>query len=130
MTLRAVLFSLLFVSAVIAQESPPIVLSNRVLCHGDGSDSLDCITPPRTTYAPDPKYPKKERKARHQGTVVLAVVVARDGVPSDIIVSRRLSPEFDQAAIDAVMRWKFSPATEDGKPVATKTNVEVNFRLY
>lgn len=80
---------------------------------------------PHLTYAPDPKFPKNERKARHQGTAVLLLVVHSDGLPGDITVSRTLSPEFDKAAIDAVKKWRFSPATRDGKPVAVRIQVEV-----
>ena len=58
-----------------------------------------------------PGYPKKERKAHHQGTVILWLVINPDGLPRDIRISRSLSPEFDEAAVDAVKRWRFSPAT-------------------
>jgi protein TonB len=87
---------------------------------------------PHAIYAPDPKFPEKERKARQRGkgTVLLELVVHSDGLPSDVKVSRKLSPEFDKAAIEAVKKWKFSPATQDGKPVAVEINVEVNFHLY
>ncbi len=88
------------------------------------------VKPPGATNAPDPKFPKKERKARHQGTVILTLVVGSDGLPRDIKVSRTLSPEFDEAAMDAVKKWKFSPAMRDDKPVAVQIKVEVNFHLY
>ena len=35
-----------------------------------------------------------------------------------------------QAAMDAVKKWKFSPAMRDDKPVAVQIKVEVNFHLY
>jgi TonB family protein len=132
-TLSARFLPLLLLSTTIAQESTPIDLSGRnhvPICRGKDSDAPGCITAPHTTYSPDPKYPKKESKARHRGTVVLDLVVGADGLPRDITVSRALSPEFDKAAIEAVRKWKFDPATRDGKPVATAIKVEVAFRLY
>jgi len=51
-------------------------------------------------------------------------------LPREITVSRPLSPDFDAAAIDAVKKWKFSPASKDGNPVATAIKVEVSFHLY
>lgn len=99
------------------------------ICRGDGKDSPDCITPPLATYSPDPEYPKKERKAGHEGDVILRLVIGTDGATHDITVARPLSPEFDAAAIEAVKTWKFSPATKNGKPISLHTDVQVSFHL-
>lgn len=133
MTLHPVFLPLLLLGTAIAQDSAPIALSGKdhvPICRGKDSDAPGCITAPHATYSPDPKYPKKESKARHRGVVILDLVVDSDGLPRDIKVSRPLSPKFDEAALDAVKMWKFSPATKDGKPIATQIKVEVNFRLY
>jgi TonB family protein len=133
MTTRALILPLLLFGTAVAQDSAPIELSGKEhvrTCRGNDSDAAGCVTAPRQTYAPEPTYPKKERKARHMGIVILGLVVGSDGLPRDITVSRPLSPDFDKAAIDAVKKWKFSPATKDGKPVATQVNVEVSFHLY
>jgi len=132
MTLRAVL-PLLLLSTAFAQDSAPIRLSGKdhaPICRGKDSDAPDCVTAPHATYAPNPDYPPKESKARHQGTVVLELVVDPDGLPRDIKVSRPLSRDFDKAATNIVKTWKFSPATKDGKPIATEINVEVSFHLH
>jgi hypothetical protein len=114
MTPRALFPTLLLISAAAPQDSTPILLSNEVsICHGDDSDAPGCVTPLRRTYDPDPEPPKDERKTRHPGAVSLP-----------------LSPEFDEAAVDAVKKWKSRPAIKDAKPVATKVNVYVSFHLY
>jgi TonB family protein len=59
----------------------------------------------------------------------LWLVVGPEGVPREIRVARLLSPEFNEAAMNTVKNWKFSPATKDGKPVAVQINVRVNFHL-
>ena len=131
--MHAVFLPLLLLSTAIAQDSAPVELSGKDhvrFCRGNDSDVPGCITAPHATYPPDPKYPKNKRKARHSGTVVLDLVVDADGLPRDVKVWHRLSPEFDEAAIDAVKTWKFSPATKDSKPIATQIKVEVNFHLY
>ncbi len=112
MTSGAVFVSLLLLGAAIAQDSAPIPLSGKEhvpICRGKDSDVPGCVTAPHATYSPDPEYPKKERKARHMGIVILGLVVGPDGLPLDITVSTPLSPEFDAAAIDAVKKWTFSP---------------------
>jgi protein TonB len=35
----------------------------------------------------------------------------------------------DQAALEAIRRWRFEPATLDGKPLATGYNLTMNFTL-
>jgi TonB family protein len=130
---RALFLPVLLLGTAMAQESAPISLSGKdhvPICRGNDRDAPDCVTAPHAIYAPEPSYPNKERKARHRGTVVLGLVVGADGLPRDITVSRPLSRSFDEAAKDAVKTWKFSPATRDGKPVATSIQVEVSFHLY
>lgn len=85
-------------------------------------------THPRAVYAPDPDYPTKGRNGLTGGMVVLWITVGSDGRPHDIEVARSLSPGFDEAAVKAVKKWKFAPATKDGKRVPVRTNVEVVFR--
>jgi len=99
------------------------------VCRGDETDTSTCASPPHATYSPDPSYPESERRAGHEGTVVLHLVVGADGEPHDVTVSRSLSPEFDAAAVEAVKTWKFSPASKSGKPISVDVNVEVAFRL-
>src|SRR5208282_4208114 len=133
MTPRALFPLVLLLGTAMAQDSAPIELSGKghvPICRGKDSDASGCVTAPRTTYAPEPTYPNKERKARHSGVVILGLVVGPDGLPREITVSRPLSPDFDAAAIDAVKKWKFSPASKDGNPVATAIKVEVSFHLY
>ena len=129
---RVVIVLLLLLGAAIAQDSTPILLSGKdhpPICRGKDSDAPGCITAPHATYSPEPDYPEKELEARHQGTVILSLVVDSQGLPRDVVVSHTLTPKLDKAATDTVKKWKFSPATKDGKPVATKIDVEVAFRL-
>jgi TonB family protein len=133
MTPRVAFVPLLLLGMAAAQESAPIPLSAEkhvAICRANADDAPDCITAPHTTYAPDPKYPKKSRKAHDRGTVLLDLVVGTDGLPRDIKVARGLTPELEKSAIDAVKQWKFVPASKGGHPVAVLIKVEVNFRLY
>jgi len=131
--MHAVFLPLLLLSTAITQDSASVDLTGNdhvPICRGKDTDVPGCITAPHATYSPDPKYPKKESKAHRRGTVVLDLVVDADGLPRDIKVYLPLSPEFDEAALDAVKKWKFSPATRDGKPIATQIKIEVSFHLY
>ena len=72
-----------------------------------------------------PNHPPKG--FRISGTVLLSVVVTQQGEPKDPKVVKSLEKDIDQSALEAVMKWQFSPATKDGKPVATRVSVEIRF---
>ncbi|MGH9620670.1 MAG: energy transducer TonB [Bryobacteraceae bacterium] len=77
----------------------------------------------------EPEYSEEARKAKYSGTVMLSIIVDKNGLPRDIKVVRPLGLGLDQKAIEAVSKWRFKPAMKDGHPVAVQANVEVNFRL-
>jgi TonB family protein len=84
----------------------------------------------KAVTAPDPAYPESARKAKLNGTVVLAVAVNEQGRVDDVKVVRSSSREFEQNSIDAAKQWVFLPATRDGKPVAIQMDIDMGFRLY
>jgi periplasmic protein TonB len=87
------------------------------------------VSAPRLTYKVEPEYSEEARKAKYQGTVVLAVEVWPDGGAHNIRVLRSLGLGLDEKAIQAVEKWKFVPGHKDGKPVRVAATIEVNFRL-
>jgi periplasmic protein TonB len=88
------------------------------------------VSAPRLLYEADAEFSEEARKVKHQGTVVLAVVVGPDGRTRDIRVVNSLGMGLDEKAIEAVSKYRFDPARKDGKPVAVQISVEVEFRLY
>ncbi len=99
------------------------------MCRGLSTDPQGCITPPHATYSPNPTYDDDSRKAGIEGTVRLRIVVTAEGQVRDLRVAKSLSEALDKRAIEAVSRWKFDPATKDGKPVAIQIDVECTFKL-
>lgn len=88
------------------------------------------VSPPRIKFKTDPEFSEEARKAKHQGTVVLAVIVGADGKIHDPRVVQSLGLGLDEKAIEAVKEWLFDPAVKDGRKVAVMVDIEVNFRLY
>ena len=87
------------------------------------------VSAPRLTYKVEPEYSEEALKAKHQGTVVLAIQVWEDGRAHNIRVIRSLGLGLDEKAIQAIQEWKFVPGKKDGVSVKVRANVEVNFRL-
>lgn len=77
----------------------------------------------------EPRYPEDYRRARVSGLVVLEAAVSEAGAIENVGILKSLAPGMDMAALDAVRQWKFKPATQDGKPVASLFNLTINFKL-
>jgi TonB family protein len=85
---------------------------------------------PSCVYCPEPQYSEDARKAKDQGTVLLEVVIQPDGHASDVEIVKGPGLGLEEKAVEAVRTWRFKPALgPNGKPVATITPIEVNFRL-
>ena len=78
-----------------------------------------------------PVYPPELLQQGIEATVRLAAVISGDGVPVDLSVlnADAVDSRFTQAALDAVSQWRYQPAKLNGHPVATATQIEVNFEL-
>jgi len=88
----------------------------------------DVKAPVKITY-PSPQYTEIARKARIQGVVIVEAIIDKEGNVTNVKVLKGLPMGLDQAAVDAVSRWKFEPGTLNGKPVAVVYNLTVNFQL-
>lgn len=79
--------------------------------------------------SPAPKYPDDDSGQSGQVTVVLRFVVARDGVaePGTIEVIRRASEPFMNAALQALEKQRFVPATVKDCPVAQQVDYPFAF---
>lgn len=85
---------------------------------------------PQCQYCPNPTFTDEARKAKHQGIVVLLVVVSPEGKAERIRILTGLGLGLDERAIEAVKNWVFRPALGwDGKPIAAEVPIEVAFRL-
>jgi TonB family protein len=89
------------------------------------------IALPSVVSETKPTYTPAALQAKIAGDVLLAVVVKADGTVGDVTVSRSLDRKYglDQAAVNAVEKWKFRPGTLNGQPVDVIFNLTVNFKL-
>ena len=138
------------VSAVKAWTFIPM-LSNGKPIHSDAAIVLECrsheaenslaastaeehaiggaVSTPVIIYKVEPDYSEQARKAKLQGMVLIYLVIGPDGRPSSLSVTRSLGFGLDEKALEAVAQWRFRPGMKDGKAVAVKSTVQVNFKL-
>lgn len=75
-------------------------------------------------------YTLSARQNLLQGKVTLEFIVDTNGRADSIRVLRSDHDIFNQAAIDAMKREKFSPGISHGKPIKLWQTRVVNFKLY
>ena len=72
----------------------------------------------------EPRYPPMARAARMEGSVVVDAIILKDGSVSEVKVLSSTHQFFEQACIDAVRQWRFTPGSQD-----VILTVSVNFTL-
>jgi protein TonB len=75
-----------------------------------------------------PVYPADAMADKVQGIVILEAVIGIDGSVENARVLRSV-PRLDQAALDALLQWQFTPTLLNGAPVPVIMTVTVNFTL-
>ena len=88
-----------------------------------GPDKISA--PTRIVYV-KPEYPESAKAAKVQGVVVLEAQIEMDGHVCNARVVRSI-PLLDQSAIDAVLKWRFTPAKMNRVAVPVVTTLTVNF---
>ena len=86
------------------------------------------MQPPRRLVNVDPVYPRMAQVARVEGVVILEATIDAHGRVVDVRVLRSV-PLLDQAAVDAVRQWIYTPTLLNGVPVPIVMTVTVNFKL-
>lgn len=87
------------------------------------------VSRPVPIFKVEPEYSEEARAVGFQGRVLLSTVIDAEGTPTQIKVVRPLGMGLDEKAVEALAKWRFRPATKEGKAVAVISNVEMNFRL-
>ena len=81
-------------------------------------------------HNPRPAYPPLSRRLGEEGKVLLRVRVSREGQPAAVDLEKSSNVErLDEAARNAVARWRFVPARRGDEPVEGSVIVPIVFRL-
>jgi protein TonB len=75
-----------------------------------------------------PVYPVLARRGRIEGTVRLNAVIDREGKVTKV-ESVSGHPVLDQAAKEAVSKWRYKPTVLNGEAVEVVTTIDVVFKL-
>jgi protein TonB len=79
---------------------------------------------------PQPEYPAASKRMGEAGQVMLRVLVNDKGRPESVQIQKSSGfTRLDEAARQAVLRARFKPYTEDGKPIPVYAIVPIGFQL-
>jgi TonB family protein len=102
------------VNAPGAQQNPKLIHVK--------SDSLKPVSQGR------PVYPEEAKAAKISGSVVLHVIIDKQGAPAEMKVVRG-PRELQKSALDAVKQWRWQPYLLNGEPIEVETDITVVYSL-
>lgn len=117
-----------FEESVVPPSDVPVPASANAIAGSQqqGAPAQDLKTANRV----DPSYPPASRRAGEQGTVRLKVLVDTSGRASNVAVTQTSGfARLDQAAMEAVRKWRFVAATDGTNKIQAYTQVAVTFKL-
>jgi TonB family protein len=77
----------------------------------------------------NPVYPSMAKERHLSGAVVLHAIIAKDGSVQSLKVLSDTDPILNDAATDAVRKWRYKPYLLNGNPIDVDTTITVNFNF-
>ena len=115
---------------VAAAPAAPTQPAPAAVAAESATPSAAAETPPQRIAAqsPPPEYPASALRAGESGSVLLDVMVDAQGRVTRVEIARRSgSRALDRAALRAVEKWRFTPATVNGQAVPGQVQVPIDF---
>lgn len=118
------------VSWIDGRSAPDAAPSGPSMASIPRDSGVTRLARPTGGYQVRPSYPSSARRLGIQGTTLLRVHVLADGRVGEVDVETSAGhPDLDQAAGEAVRRWRFEPARRGDDAVAMWVLLPVEFRL-
>lgn len=109
----------------------PVIKPGTKLGQGmkDLFDVANLDQPPVLRVPVQPNYPFEMRRAGISGEVLVEYIVDSNGRVSQAQVVRSTQREFEQPAMQAVLKWQFRPGRKGGRSVNTRVQQIITFNL-
>lgn len=117
-----------------APEPEPVPAEEPVAEEKPVEPMPESVVPPSTdAYElknPAPAYPAMSKKLKEEGIVLLKILVTKDGRVTEIEIKNSSGfKRLDDAAIKAIKRWKFNPATKAGEAIDYWHEIDFDFSV-
>ncbi len=87
------------------------------------------VVRPQYKFKVGPKYPEVAAKAGKEGQVILQATIDENGIPRDIVAITDIGFGLEAAAIAALKKTTFHPATKGGNPISLQVEIPYFFTL-
>lgn len=95
-----------------------------------GGEALSSLAHPIGGYQTKPRYPESARQGGLEGTTLLKLRVLENGRVGEVLVEQSAGHrDLDDAAAEAVKKWRFEPARLGKEPIAVWVLLPVKFEL-
>lgn len=112
-------FAALISTALLWAQSSPSSAEPKAAVDGD----------PLITHWVVPEYPPELKAKQLQGEVAVQMVIDETGKLGNPRVTKATDPRFGESVVKALEACVFTPALQDGKPVAAAVELDWTFRL-
>ncbi len=94
------------------------------------NDFIPVEKTPQIVHAEKPQYPDLARRAGMEGYVWVKILVDKAGKPKKAVVIKESGGElFNDAAVNAAMKYQFTPAVMNSGPIQVWVAIKFNFQL-
>jgi protein TonB len=87
------------------------------------------VEPPRLRRQIRPEYTNRALSRKIQGTVLLEIIILKDGTVGPVRILQSLDSGLDRKAVEAVRQFLFDPGRFRGEPVDVVAEIAVDFSL-
>ena len=94
-----------------------------------GTEESSYYRDAQIVHAPKPEIPSELHEQCFKSCCLARFVIKQDGESSVKLLSSTGSAEVDEIAVSTLQRWKFKPATVNGKPVESAKKIKVEFEV-
>ena len=92
-------------------------------------DERGVSTRASVAYGPLPVYPRSARAAEVETDVPVEIIVNERGAGIDARVMSHFGYGFEETTLEAIRRYRFTPAQRDGRAVAVRMVWTMQYRL-
>jgi protein TonB len=87
-------------------------------------------TPPVPVRTVPPEFPYELRRTGVSGVVLVSCEIDETGTVQNMKVIKSTNDAFVEPAMNALKKWKFKPAQENGSNIAVRVSIPIKFTIH